>query len=130
MPDTGTEPGNPGTAAVTPTPNVRTPPWMLACMQKHFILMRPIWWQYCHHLARLDNAPAIAGATQYSGIHREVTNNIADMNFTPASSSMPIVLPSTSNSIISWCNNVLQTWNKRQINFFMNCMRFMAKCLD
>jgi hypothetical protein len=31
MPGTGTEPGNPGTTAAAPLPNVQTPPGMLAC---------------------------------------------------------------------------------------------------
>jgi hypothetical protein len=35
MPDTGTEPGNPGTTAAIPLPNAQTPLGMLACTHKH-----------------------------------------------------------------------------------------------
>jgi len=35
MPDTGTEPGNPGTIAAVPLPNAQTPLGTLACTHKH-----------------------------------------------------------------------------------------------
>jgi hypothetical protein len=74
MPDTETEPGNPGTIAAVPLPNAQTPLERLACTHKHTHTHT-----YLHSICLLGIPAAAAMATKITATtnnkQQQITNN-------------------------------------------------------
>jgi len=81
MPDTGTEPGNPGTIAAVPLPNAQTPLGTLACAHKHTHTYIYILAQYL-----LVRNPSSSSSNK---ITAETTNNTQQLH--PIHGSLPYV---------------------------------------